>query len=80
MSGLSNFYSESVKKLRSSYLSSGSPCNSDEDSKQKFIDRVKSKSKRISKTVASDFGTNNVFFFTAKISRKISMIADQKDG
>ncbi|XP_043119532.1 syntaxin-binding protein 5 isoform X7 [Puntigrus tetrazona] len=91
MSGLTNFYSESVKKLRSSYLSlcdgndasaapeercksptsgSGSPCNSDEDSKQKFIDKVKSKSKRISKTVASDF---------AKISRKINMIADQKD-
>ncbi|XP_058604895.1 syntaxin-binding protein 5 isoform X7 [Onychostoma macrolepis] len=91
MSGLSNFYSESVKKLRSSYLSlcdgndasatpeercksptsgSGSPCNSDEDSKQKFIDKVKSKSKRISKTVANDF---------AKISRKINMIADQKD-
>ncbi|RXN33833.1 syntaxin-binding 5-like protein [Labeo rohita] len=54
MSGLSNFYSESVKKLRSSYLSSGSPCNSDEDSKQKFFDK-------------------------AKISRKINMIADQKD-
>ncbi|XP_026085887.1 syntaxin-binding protein 5 isoform X5 [Carassius auratus] len=91
MSGLSNFYSESVKKLRSSYVSlcdgndasaapeekckspttgSGSPCNSDEDSKQKFIDKVKSKSRRISKTVANDF---------AKISRKINMIADQKD-
>nr|XP_009291096.1 syntaxin-binding protein 5 isoform X1 [Danio rerio] len=91
MSGLSNFYSESVKKLRSSYLSlcdgndasaapeercksptsgSGSPCNSDEDSKQKFIERVKTKSKRISKTVANDF---------AKISRKINMLADQKD-
>ncbi|XP_016089313.1 syntaxin-binding protein 5-like [Sinocyclocheilus grahami] len=91
MSGLSNFYSESVKKLRSSYLSlcdgndasaapeercksptsgSGSPCNSDEDSKQKFIDKVKSTSKRISKTFANDF---------AKISRKINMIADQKD-
>ncbi|XP_058604891.1 syntaxin-binding protein 5 isoform X3 [Onychostoma macrolepis] len=35
-------------------LGSGSPCNSDEDSKQKFIDK-------------------------AKISRKINMIADQKD-
>ncbi|XP_073784232.1 syntaxin-binding protein 5 isoform X7 [Danio rerio] len=51
-------------------VGSGSPCNSDEDSKQKFIERVKTKSKRISKTVANDF---------AKISRKINMLADQKD-
>uniref|UniRef100_A0A9J7XPY7 Syntaxin-binding protein 5-like n=1 Tax=Cyprinus carpio carpio TaxID=630221 RepID=A0A9J7XPY7_CYPCA len=42
------------EKCKSPTSGSGSPCNSDEDSKQKFIDR-------------------------AKISRKISMIADQKD-
>lgn len=58
------------ERCKSPTSGSGSPCNSDEDSKQKFIDKVKSKSKRISKTVANDF---------AKISRKISMIADQKD-
>ncbi|XP_051578210.1 syntaxin-binding protein 5-like isoform X1 [Myxocyprinus asiaticus] len=51
-------------------VGSGSPCNSDEDSKQNFIDKVKSKSRRISKTVVNDF---------AKISRKISMIGDLKD-
>ncbi|XP_073682556.1 syntaxin-binding protein 5 [Garra rufa] len=61
---------EKCKSPTSGSPTTGSPCNSDEDSKQKFIDKVKSKSKRISKTVASDF---------AKISRKISMIADQKD-
>ncbi|KAF4101929.1 syntaxin-binding protein 5 isoform X2 [Onychostoma macrolepis] len=58
------------ERCKSPTSGSGSPCNSDEDSKQKFIDKVKSKSKRISKTVANDF---------AKISRKINMIADQKD-
>ncbi|XP_066524911.1 syntaxin-binding protein 5 isoform X3 [Hoplias malabaricus] len=90
MSGLSMFYSESVKKLRSSYLSlcdgsdglvgsedrcksptsgSGSPSHSDDETKQKFLERVKSKSKLISKSVANDF---------AKMSRKFSMAADQK--
>ncbi|XP_067312211.1 syntaxin-binding protein 5 isoform X1 [Pseudorasbora parva] len=57
-------------RCKSPTSGSGSPCNSDDDSKHKFIDKVKSKSKRISKNVANDF---------AKISRKISMIADQKD-
>ncbi|XP_026085884.1 syntaxin-binding protein 5 isoform X2 [Carassius auratus] len=42
------------EKCKSPTTGSGSPCNSDEDSKQKFIDK-------------------------AKISRKINMIADQKD-
>ncbi|XP_052001907.1 syntaxin-binding protein 5-like isoform X2 [Xyrauchen texanus] len=51
-------------------VGSGSPCNSDDDSKPNFIDKVKSKSRRISKTVVNDF---------AKISRKISMIGDLKD-
>ncbi|XP_051723545.1 syntaxin-binding protein 5 isoform X1 [Ctenopharyngodon idella] len=86
------------ERCKSPTSGSGSPCNSDEDSKQKFIDKgtvhythpfsvlekplfsliwffsthfpVMSKSKQISKTVANDF---------AKISRKINMIADQKD-
>ncbi|CAM4649384.1 unnamed protein product [Leuciscus chuanchicus] len=74
------------ERCKSPTSGSGSPCNSDEDSKHKFIDKEKplfsliwffsthftvmSKSKRISKTVANDF---------AKISRKINMIADQKD-
>ncbi|XP_039529125.1 syntaxin-binding protein 5 isoform X3 [Pimephales promelas] len=42
------------ERCKSPTSGSGSPCNSDEDSKHKFIDR-------------------------AKISRKINMIADQKD-
>ncbi|XP_028995159.1 syntaxin-binding protein 5 isoform X2 [Betta splendens] len=46
-----------------------SPCNSDDERKQKFIDKVKLKSRRFSKTVASDF---------AKMSRKISSSGDQK--
>lgn len=58
------------ERCKSPTSGSGSPCNSDEDSTQKFIDRVKTKSRRISKSVANDF---------AKISRKINMIADQKD-
>ncbi|XP_028250548.1 syntaxin-binding protein 5 isoform X3 [Parambassis ranga] len=90
MSRLSNLYSESVKKLRSSHLTlcdsndgsnasedrcksptsgSTSPCNSDDERKQKFIEKVKFKSRRFSKTVANDF---------AKMSRKISSSSEQK--
>ncbi|XP_041828347.1 syntaxin-binding protein 5 isoform X6 [Melanotaenia boesemani] len=90
MSRLSNLYSQSVKKLRSSHLTlcdsndgsnasedrcksptsgSASPCNSDDERKQKFIEKVKFKSRRFSKTVANDF---------AKMSRKISSSSDQK--
>ncbi|XP_026867003.1 syntaxin-binding protein 5 isoform X2 [Electrophorus electricus] len=47
----------------------GSPYHSDEDSKQKFLEKVKSKSRLISKSVANDF---------AKMSRIFSMAADQK--
>uniref|UniRef100_A0A8C1SDX5 Syntaxin-binding protein 5-like n=1 Tax=Cyprinus carpio TaxID=7962 RepID=A0A8C1SDX5_CYPCA len=56
MSGLSNFYSESVKKLRSSYLSL---CDGN-DASAAPEEKCKSPT-------------------SAKISRKISMIADQKD-
>ncbi|XP_076851065.1 syntaxin-binding protein 5-like isoform X1 [Brachyhypopomus gauderio] len=50
----------------------GSPYHSDEDNKQKFLEKVKSKSRLISKSVANDF---------AKMSRKFSMAADHKhDG
>ncbi|XP_009291098.1 syntaxin-binding protein 5 isoform X6 [Danio rerio] len=56
MSGLSNFYSESVKKLRSSYLSL---CDGN-DASAAPEERCKSPT-------------------SAKISRKINMLADQKD-
>ncbi|XP_035529345.1 syntaxin-binding protein 5 isoform X7 [Morone saxatilis] len=90
MSRLSNLYTESMKKLRSSHLTacdtndgsntsedrcksptsgSTSPCNSDDERKQKFIQKVKFKSRRFSKTVANDF---------AKMSRKISSSSEQK--
>ncbi|XP_026195150.1 syntaxin-binding protein 5 isoform X3 [Anabas testudineus] len=46
-----------------------SPCNSDDERKQKFIEKVKLKSRRFSKTVASDF---------AKMSRKISSSGEHK--
>ncbi|XP_016891032.1 syntaxin-binding protein 5 isoform X4 [Cynoglossus semilaevis] len=90
MSRLSNLYSESVKKLRSSHFTlcdsndganpsedrcksptsgSTSPCNSDDERRQKFMQKVKLKSRRFSKTVASDF---------AKMSRKISSSSEHK--
>ncbi|XP_067335523.1 syntaxin-binding protein 5 isoform X11 [Channa argus] len=90
MSRLSNLFTESVKKLRSSHLpfcdsndgsipsedrcksptsGSTSPCNSDDERKQNFIEKVKVKSRRFSKTVANDF---------AKMSRKISSSGEQK--
>ncbi|XP_030575137.1 syntaxin-binding protein 5 isoform X2 [Archocentrus centrarchus] len=59
----------SEDRCRSPTSGSPSPCNSDDDKKQKFIEKVKCKSRRFSKTVANDF---------AKMSRKISLSCEQK--
>ncbi|KAL2098875.1 hypothetical protein ACEWY4_005355 [Coilia grayii] len=60
----------SEDRCKSPTSGSASPCNSDEENKhQNFIDKMKSKSRRFSKTVANDF---------AKMSRKLSTIPDQK--
>ncbi|XP_072545420.1 syntaxin-binding protein 5 isoform X3 [Salminus brasiliensis] len=70
----------SEDRCKSPTSGSGSPCHSDDESKQKFLERVKSKSKLISKSVANDFGYvhNLVMYCKAKMSRKFSMAADQK--
>ncbi|KAL7862156.1 hypothetical protein SRHO_G00135970 [Serrasalmus rhombeus] len=60
----------SEDRCKSPTSGSGSPCHSDDESKHNFLERVKSKSKLITKSVANDF---------AKMSRKFSMTADQKD-
>ncbi|KAL7873129.1 hypothetical protein AOLI_G00122000 [Acnodon oligacanthus] len=60
----------SEDRCKSPTSGAGSPCHSDDESKHNFLERVKSKSKLISKSVANDF---------AKMSRKFSMTADQKD-
>ncbi|XP_058471006.1 syntaxin-binding protein 5 isoform X2 [Solea solea] len=59
----------SEDRCKSPTSGSTSPCNSDEERKQKFIEKVKLKGRRFSKTVASDF---------AKMSRKISASNEQK--
>ncbi|CAN9502333.1 unnamed protein product [Ophioblennius macclurei] len=59
----------SEDRCKSPTSGSTSPCNSDDDRKQRFIEKVKFKSRRFSKTVANDF---------AKISRKISSSGEQK--
>ncbi|XP_025756667.1 syntaxin-binding protein 5 isoform X4 [Oreochromis niloticus] len=59
----------SEDRCRSPTSGSTSPCNSDDDKKQKFIEKVKLKSRRFSKTVANDF---------AKMSRKISSSSEPK--
>ncbi|XP_041828344.1 syntaxin-binding protein 5 isoform X3 [Melanotaenia boesemani] len=59
----------SEDRCKSPTSGSASPCNSDDERKQKFIEKVKFKSRRFSKTVANDF---------AKMSRKISSSSDQK--
>ncbi|XP_056151191.1 syntaxin-binding protein 5 isoform X2 [Lampris incognitus] len=60
----------SEDRCKSPTSGSTSPCNSDDEPKQQnFIDKVKSKSRRFSKTVANDF---------AKMSRKISSPTEQK--
>ncbi|XP_060938368.1 syntaxin-binding protein 5 [Limanda limanda] len=56
-------------RCKSPTSGSTSPCNSDDERKQKFIEKVKLKSRRFSKTVANDF---------AKMSRKISQTSEQK--
>ncbi|MCI4382584.1 hypothetical protein PGIGA_G00016420 [Pangasianodon gigas] len=57
------------KSPTSGCVSSDSPCHSDDDSKLNFFERVKSKSRLLSKSVANDF---------AKMSWKFSLAADQK--
>ncbi|XP_047466842.1 syntaxin-binding protein 5 isoform X3 [Mugil cephalus] len=59
----------SEDRCKSPTSGSTSPCNSDDERKQKFIEKVKFKSRRFSKTVANDF---------AKMSRKISSSSEQK--
>ncbi|XP_042293029.1 syntaxin-binding protein 5 isoform X6 [Thunnus thynnus] len=59
----------SEDRCKSPTSGSTSPCNSDDERKQKFIDKVKFKSRRFSKTVANDF---------AKMSRKISSSSEPK--
>ncbi|XP_019953700.2 syntaxin-binding protein 5 isoform X1 [Paralichthys olivaceus] len=56
-------------RCKSPTSGSTSPYNSDDERKQKFIEKVKFKSRRFSKTVANDF---------AKMSRKISSSSEQK--
>ncbi|XP_070776022.1 syntaxin-binding protein 5 isoform X3 [Enoplosus armatus] len=59
----------SEDRCKSPTSGSTSPCNSDDERKQRFIEKVKFKSRRFSKTVANDF---------AKMSRKISSSSEQK--
>ncbi|XP_038584797.1 syntaxin-binding protein 5 isoform X4 [Micropterus salmoides] len=59
----------SEDRCKSPTSGSTSPCNSDDERKQKFIEKVKFKSRRFSKTVANDF---------AKMSRRISSSSEQK--
>uniref|UniRef100_A0A673BV48 Syntaxin-binding protein 5-like n=1 Tax=Sphaeramia orbicularis TaxID=375764 RepID=A0A673BV48_9TELE len=59
----------SEDRCKSPTSGSTSPCNSDDERKQKFIEKVKFKSRRFSKTVANDF---------ARMSRKISSSSEQK--
>ncbi|KAM9842715.1 syntaxin-binding protein 5 isoform 2-T2 [Aulostomus maculatus] len=59
----------SEDRCKSPTSGSTSPCNSDDERKQKFIEKVKFKSRRFSKTVANDF---------AKMSRKISSSSEQR--
>ncbi|XP_077587443.1 syntaxin-binding protein 5-like isoform X1 [Stigmatopora nigra] len=59
------------ERCKSPNSGSTSPCNSDDERKVKFIEKVKYKSRRFSKTVANDF---------ARMSRKISSSNEQKSN
>uniref|UniRef100_A0A8P4K0L9 Syntaxin-binding protein 5-like n=1 Tax=Dicentrarchus labrax TaxID=13489 RepID=A0A8P4K0L9_DICLA len=101
MSRLSNLYTESVKKLRSSHLTacdtndgsntsedrcksptsgSTSPCNSDDERKQKFIQKVKFKSRRFSKTVANDFDAKDNSFIRSRSSSVTSIDRESREA
>ncbi|XP_061752286.1 LOW QUALITY PROTEIN: syntaxin-binding protein 5 [Nerophis ophidion] len=57
------------ERCKSPTSGSPSPCNSEDERKPKFLDKVKYNSRRFSKTVANDF---------ARMSRKISSSNEQK--
>ncbi|XP_078145469.1 syntaxin-binding protein 5 isoform X4 [Centroberyx gerrardi] len=71
----------SEDRCKSPTSGSTSPCNSDDERKQqKFIEKVKSKSRRFSKTVANDFDAKDNSFSRSRSSSVTSIDRESREA
>ncbi|XP_029685089.1 syntaxin-binding protein 5 isoform X5 [Takifugu rubripes] len=67
-------------RCKSPTSGSTSPCNSDDERKQKFIEKVKYKSRRFSKTVANDFDAKDSSFTRSRSSSVTSIDRESREA
>uniref|UniRef100_A0A4W6F0M7 Syntaxin-binding protein 5-like n=1 Tax=Lates calcarifer TaxID=8187 RepID=A0A4W6F0M7_LATCA len=70
----------SEDRCKSPTSGSTSPCNSDDERKQKFIEKVKFKSRRFSKTVANDFDAKDNSFTRSRSSSVTSIERESREA
>uniref|UniRef100_A0A8C6WNG9 Syntaxin-binding protein 5-like n=1 Tax=Neogobius melanostomus TaxID=47308 RepID=A0A8C6WNG9_9GOBI len=70
----------SEERCKSPTSGSTSPCNSDDERKQKFIEKVKFKSRRFSRTVANDFDGKDVSFSRSRSSSVTSIDRESREA
>ncbi|XP_068577710.1 syntaxin-binding protein 5 isoform X3 [Cebidichthys violaceus] len=70
----------SEDRCKSPTSGSTSPCNSDDERKQKFIEKVKFKSRRFSKTVANDFDSKDNSFTRSRSSSVTSIDRESREA
>ncbi|XP_051942364.1 syntaxin-binding protein 5-like isoform X12 [Hippocampus zosterae] len=68
------------ERCKSPNSGSNSPFNSDDESKAKFIKKVKYKSRRFSKTVANDFDSKDVLFSRSRSSSMTSVDRESREA
>ncbi|XP_035023556.1 syntaxin-binding protein 5 isoform X4 [Hippoglossus stenolepis] len=67
-------------RCKSPTSGSTSPCNSDDERKQKFIEKVKFKGRRFSKTVANDFDAKDNSFTRSRSSSVTSIERESREA
>ncbi|XP_034713724.1 syntaxin-binding protein 5 isoform X15 [Etheostoma cragini] len=70
----------SEDRCKSPTSGSTSPCNSDDERKQKFIEKVKFTSRRFSKTVANDFDAKDNAFTRSRSSSVTSIDRESREA
>uniref|UniRef100_A0A3P8V0B8 Syntaxin-binding protein 5-like n=1 Tax=Cynoglossus semilaevis TaxID=244447 RepID=A0A3P8V0B8_CYNSE len=70
----------SEDRCKSPTSGSTSPCNSDDERRQKFMQKVKLKSRRFSKTVASDFDAKDNSFTRSRSSSVTSIERETREA
>ncbi|XP_040916073.1 syntaxin-binding protein 5 isoform X4 [Toxotes jaculatrix] len=70
----------SEDRCKSPTSGSTSPCNSDDERKQRFIEKVKFKSRRFSKTVANDFDAKDNSFTRSRSSSVTSIERESREA